>query len=188
MGVSHGSGLIIGQTHRELPAQFLRSSKPLDATLVLASFGSSLPYNRHVFDLSVRLDPNAPLPAVEKPLRYGKLSDIHHTFKADPKSPPKIITMIFTAAVVAALPLLLGSVRRTLTSGKISADYHYDCSGFHLVQTSTTCRWPFRRHRSRMPCSTAQSWRWRGSSSCIIPAGTYFRHSQLQLALGWSRF
>lgn len=156
---SHGSELIIGQTHRELSAQFLRSSKPLDATLVLASFGSSLPYNRHVFDLSVRLDPNVPLPAVENPLRYGKLPEIHHTFKADPKSPPKIITMVFTAAVVAALPLLLGTVRRILTSGKIYADHHYNCSGFLLAQISTTCRGLFRRHRSHMPCSTGQSWR-----------------------------
>lgn len=98
------------QTQKDLPAQFLHSSKPLHATLIIASFGSSVPYNRHVFDLNVRLDPNAPLPAAEKPLRYGKLSEIHHTFKADPKSPPKIITLVFTVAVVTALPLLLGTV------------------------------------------------------------------------------
>lgn len=106
--------LIIDQTQRDLPAQFLLSSKPLDATLTIASFGSSVPYNRHVFDLSVRLDPNAPSPAVEKPLRYGKLPEIHHTFKADPKSPSKVITLVFTAAVIAALPLLLGTVRHIL--------------------------------------------------------------------------
>ena len=104
--------LMCGQTQRDLPAQFLLSPKPLDATLIIASFGSSLPYNRHVFDLSVKLDPNAPLPTAEKPLRYGKLPEIHHTFKTDPKSPPKIITLVFTAAVIAALPLMLGTVRR----------------------------------------------------------------------------
>ena len=42
----------------------------------------------------------------ENPLRYGKLPEIHHSFKVDPKSPPKIITLIFTAIVLAALPSL----------------------------------------------------------------------------------
>ncbi|MCJ1367303.1 hypothetical protein MMC16_006435 [Acarospora aff. strigata] len=96
-------------THKDLPTQFLTSSKPLDASLVIASFGSSTPYNRHAFDLSIKLDPNAPFAVPEKPLRYGKLPEIHHTFKADPKSPPKIITLVFTAAVIAALPLFLGT-------------------------------------------------------------------------------
>ena len=43
-------------------------------------------------------------------MRYGKLPEIHHTFKTDPKSPPKIITLVFTAAVLVALPVLLTTV------------------------------------------------------------------------------
>ena len=43
-------------------------------------------------------------------MRYGKLPEIHHKFKADPTSPPKIITLIFTAAVLVALPVLITTV------------------------------------------------------------------------------
>ncbi len=87
----------------------MSSSSPLQASLVVASFGSSTPYNSKAFDLKIELD--APLPDAEKPLRYGKLPEIHHIFKSDPTSPPKIITVVFTAAVVLTLPVLLGKVR-----------------------------------------------------------------------------
>ncbi|KAI4142976.1 MAG: hypothetical protein L6R39_004760 [Caloplaca ligustica] len=95
------------QSHKDLPTQFLSGSKTLSASLVIASFGSSKPYRSPAFDLKIELDPSAPPPSVEKPLRYGKLPEIHHIFKPDPKSPPKIITLVFTAAVIAALPSLL---------------------------------------------------------------------------------
>ncbi|KAI4268681.1 MAG: hypothetical protein L6R35_006739, partial [Caloplaca aegaea] len=94
------------QSHKDLPIQFLTGSKILSASLVIASFGASTPYKSPAFDLKIELDPSAPPPSVEKPLRYGRLPEIHHTFKADPKSPPKIISLIFTAAVLAALPAL----------------------------------------------------------------------------------
>ncbi|KAI9879489.1 MAG: hypothetical protein M1830_008365 [Pleopsidium flavum] len=96
-------------TQKDLPAQFLTSSKPLYATLIIASFGSSQPYSNHIFDVNVKLDPNVPYAAPENPLRYGKLPEIHHTFKADPKSPPKVISLVFAGAVIAALPILLGT-------------------------------------------------------------------------------
>ena len=100
------------QTQKDLPAQLLSSTEPLDASLVIASFGSAKPYNVKAFDLAVEVDSGSPLPASEKPLRYGKLPQIHHIFKSDPNSPPKIITLIFTAAVIAALPVLLGAVSK----------------------------------------------------------------------------
>ncbi len=53
----------------------------------------------------------SPLPSQDKPVRYGKLEEIHHIFKSDPKSPPLIITLVFTAAVVATFPILLIAVR-----------------------------------------------------------------------------
>ena len=81
---------------------------------MIASFGSSKPYNAKAFDIAIQLDPGSPLPASEKPLRYGKLPEIHHIFKSDPKSPPKIITLVFAAAVIAALPILLGAVSTTI--------------------------------------------------------------------------
>ena len=94
------------QVQKDLPTQLLISSGPLSASLIIASFGSSTPYYSHAFDLSLKLDPNSPTPSQESPLRYGKLPELHHTFKSEPKSPSKIITLIFTAAVVVAFPLL----------------------------------------------------------------------------------
>ena len=83
---------------------------------MIASFGSSKPYNAKAFDIAIQLDPGYPLPASEKPLRYGKLPEIHHIFKSDPKSPPKIISLVFAAAVIAALPVLLGAVSTTINA------------------------------------------------------------------------
>lgn len=98
------------QTQKELPVQFLSSPQPLRATLLLASFGSSRPFSNHIFNLDVRTDPNLPKPQYDKPLRYGKLPEIHHIFKADPKSGPIIISVFFVGLVLATLPLLLGTV------------------------------------------------------------------------------
>jgi len=37
------------------------------------------------------------------------LEDIHHIFRADPKSGPKIVSMFFVLAVLATVPVLLGA-------------------------------------------------------------------------------
>ncbi|KAF2203150.1 hypothetical protein GQ43DRAFT_390672 [Delitschia confertaspora ATCC 74209] len=95
-------------THKDLPIQFLTASKPIPASIVIGSFGSSQPYKNQVFELTIARDPNVPLAAPEKAERYAAAEEIHHIFKADPKSPPKIITLVFSGAVVAALPILLG--------------------------------------------------------------------------------
>ena len=102
--------LTIAKSQKDLPLQLLTSSQPLRATLLLASFGSSQAFSNHVFNLDVKPDPNAPLPKYEKPLRYGKLEDIHHIFRADPKSGPKIVSLFFVLAVLATVPVLLGAV------------------------------------------------------------------------------
>ncbi|KAK9769728.1 putative Dolichyl-diphosphooligosaccharide--protein glycosyltransferase subunit 2 [Seiridium cardinale] len=92
--------------HADIPVQLLSTSKPLKASLILASFGSSEGYNKPVFDVEIKLDPNATPPTHEKPLRYGRLEEIHHIFRADPTSPPKIISLVFALAVLATLPAL----------------------------------------------------------------------------------
>src|SRR4051794_34957655 len=102
------------QTQRDLPSQFLNSSKPIDASLVFASFGQTKGYSNKAFSLSVVLDPNVPIAISEKPLRYGKLPQIHHIFRSDPKSPNIVITLVFTGAVLATLPMLIGTVGRHL--------------------------------------------------------------------------
>jgi oligosaccharyltransferase complex subunit delta (ribophorin II) len=93
-------------TQKDLPVQFLLSEKPLQASIVLGSFGSSAASSTPVFDLSVELDTSVAPPKYEAPLRYGKLPEIHHIFRPDPKSPPKIISIVFALAVVAAVPAL----------------------------------------------------------------------------------
>ncbi|KAK7914256.1 Dolichyl-diphosphooligosaccharide--protein glycosyltransferase subunit 2 [Apiospora marii] len=93
--------------HSDLPVQLLKSTKPLKATLTLASFGSSTGYNNRIFDVEIRKDPLAVPPVYEKPMRYGKREEIHHIFKDDPKSPPKVISLVFTLAVAAMVPVLL---------------------------------------------------------------------------------
>jgi oligosaccharyltransferase complex subunit delta (ribophorin II) len=98
------------QSQKDLPSQFLKSSKPISANIVIGSFGSSKAYNERAFNLEVEVDASAPVPASESPLRYGKLPEIHHIFRPDPKSPPKIITIFFTAVVLATIPVLLGTV------------------------------------------------------------------------------
>jgi len=94
---------------KDLPSQFLTTSKPLLATLLLGSFGPSAAFSNHVFNLDLILDPSVPISTVEKPLRYGKLEEIHHIFRSDPKSPPIIVTLVFLAAVIACLPALFVS-------------------------------------------------------------------------------
>ncbi|CAG8949761.1 hypothetical protein HYFRA_00004084 [Hymenoscyphus fraxineus] len=96
-------------SQKDLPVQLLTSSQPLRATLLLASFGSTQAFANHVFNLDIQTDPNVAKPKYEKPLRYGQLGEINHIFRADPKSGPVIISLLFTVAVVAAVPILFGS-------------------------------------------------------------------------------
>ncbi|KAG7293391.1 hypothetical protein NEMBOFW57_003441 [Staphylotrichum longicolle] len=94
-------------SHKDLPVQLLLANKPLKASVVIASFGSAQGLNTPVFDVKIETDANVPPPAYEKPLRYGKQPEIHHIFRPDPKSPPKVISLFFGLAVIATLPALL---------------------------------------------------------------------------------
>jgi oligosaccharyltransferase complex subunit delta (ribophorin II) len=98
------------QTQKDLPSQFLRSSRPVEASLVFGSFGASQGYNDLMFLLNVATDTNTPMYQTEKPLRYGKLPEIHHIFKSDPKSPNILFSLVFTGAVLATLPAIFGVV------------------------------------------------------------------------------
>jgi oligosaccharyltransferase complex subunit delta (ribophorin II) len=114
----------MGKSQKDLPVQLLSSTQPLRATLLLASFGTSQAFSNHVFNLEVKPDPNTPLPKYEKPLRYGKLEEIHHIFRADPKSGPKIISVFFVLAILATVPILFGAVSLDVPNKYCSfADY-----------------------------------------------------------------
>lgn len=104
---------LVQQSQKDLPIQFRIATKPLKASVVLASFGPSQGFNAPVFEIKIDQDTNVAAPSYEKPLRYGKQPEINHTFRADPKSPPKIISLIFGLAVIATLPALLIGVSHT---------------------------------------------------------------------------
>jgi oligosaccharyltransferase complex subunit delta (ribophorin II) len=107
--------LTVEQAQKDIPVQMLSSRSPLRATILLASSGTdSEAYSNHVFNLKLESD-SAPV-ASPSALRYGKLEEIHHIFRADPKSPPKLISIAFTAAVLVSLPLLLVSVSSLMCS------------------------------------------------------------------------
>lgn len=97
------------QTQKELPLQFLHLPEPVDARVVIGSFGGSEAYDSSVFKLAIERDPNVPVPTVEA-ARYGKLPEIHHIFKDSPSNPAIIITLAFVLMVSAALPVLAGLV------------------------------------------------------------------------------
>merc|ERR1712225_17626 len=69
-------------TQKDLPIQLLTSTQPLQATVLLASFGTTQGFSNHIFNLDVKLDSNVPLPKYEAPLRYGQREEIHHLSKA----------------------------------------------------------------------------------------------------------
>ncbi|KAL1879950.1 hypothetical protein VTK73DRAFT_6530 [Phialemonium thermophilum] len=95
-------------SQKDLPVQLLRATKPLEASLILASFGSAQGLDTRLFDLEIKPDLNSPAPSYEPPLRYGKKPEIRHIFRADPCSPPKVVSLFFTLAVLATLPVLFG--------------------------------------------------------------------------------
>lgn len=98
----------IVQTQKDLPTQLLTAGLPLEAKLVIASFGSSTPYFAKAFEITVAADPSAPFAVPEPPVRYGKKNEINHIFRDDPKSPPRIISAFFALAIAVTLPILLG--------------------------------------------------------------------------------
>jgi len=109
LNVKESGKATVSVAFSSIPSQLLKSSRPLQASIVIGSFGSSIPYKSLAFSLSIDSDPNVPIASGEPQVRYGKLPEIHHEFRADPKSPPKIITLVFASAVIASLPLLFGS-------------------------------------------------------------------------------
>ena len=99
----------VSQSQKDLPYQLATSAKPLKASLTLASFGTTQPYTSHAFDLTIQPDSASPPTAPPAPERYGAKPEIHHIFQASPKSPPRIISLFFTLAVLATVPVLLGA-------------------------------------------------------------------------------
>ncbi|KAF6805272.1 oligosaccharyltransferase subunit ribophorin ii [Colletotrichum sojae] len=102
----NGKG-VVDVSQKDLPVQHLLATKPLRASVVIGSFGFSKALDATVFDIEVKRDAAAAAPVYEAPLRYGKQPEIHHVFRDDPKSPPKVISLAFVVAVLATVPVLL---------------------------------------------------------------------------------
>ena len=84
-------------------------------SVVLGSFGSSTPFLEQIATIKPVLDTAAKASIPEKPLRYGKLDEIIHVFRADPRNPPKIITLVFLIGVLVQLPALFMSVGHVIS-------------------------------------------------------------------------
>lgn len=89
--------------------QFLTTSSPVDAEIVIGSFGSSDPYQKLAFQLSVNAEGKKSSKSGDIE-RYGKLPEIHHIFKQDAQSPAVIITLVFLVATLLTIPVLTASV------------------------------------------------------------------------------
>lgn len=157
LGMYNANVCLVVQTQKDLPTQFLLSSLPLRCTLLLASFGESQAFSNHVFNLAVKPDANVPVPIYEKPLRYGKREEINHIFKADAKSGPVLISVVFVLAILATVPVLLASVRTPLLM------FYGMCVNFGLnsghtsAPTSPTSRKQLPRLQSHTRSSSGRS-------------------------------
>ena len=103
---------VVQIAYKDIPSQLLASAKNVRASLVIGSFGSAQAYlsgDDGLFELELQHDPNMPAPSAAKPERYTKKDEIHHIFRADPRSPPKIISLVFVLAVAATVPVLFGA-------------------------------------------------------------------------------
>jgi dolichyl-diphosphooligosaccharide---protein glycosyltransferase subunit 2 (ribophorin II) len=93
------------QNRAKIPTALLES-KSLRTSIVIGSFGSSKPVKSNLFTLSIPADTGKGVESPTAALRYGKQPEIHHIFRSDPRSPPKILTLVFLLPVLACLPVL----------------------------------------------------------------------------------
>lgn len=103
---------VVQIAYKDIPTQLLASGKNIRASLVIGSFGSAQAYmsgDDGLFELKPQHDPNMPAPSAAKPERYTKKDEIHHVFRADPRSPPKIVSLFFVLAVATTVPVLIAA-------------------------------------------------------------------------------
>lgn len=91
------------QSQKDIPAQFFSSVEPLHASVVIGSFGSAQPVLADAFDLKLKQDGATAPPAVQAPLRYGKMPQIHHIFREPTAYPSKIFPYTFMLAIGGSL-------------------------------------------------------------------------------------
>ena len=85
----------------------LDKPNPLTVSLILGSFKHE-PLHARLFDLVLPV--SQPAPSHPEEASFHPLPEIKHTFRPDPTSPPKIISMIGAGVVLAPWVVLLGLV------------------------------------------------------------------------------
>ncbi|RPB28687.1 oligosaccharyltransferase subunit ribophorin II [Terfezia boudieri ATCC MYA-4762] len=101
-------------THKDLPPSFIVSSSPLTLTMAIGDFTENI---KSIFIPVAQVQLNFDSMTVsaakrslgESPVVYAPLPELRHTFRPDPKNPPKILTLIFLGAIGAALVGLFGA-------------------------------------------------------------------------------
>ncbi|TGZ84382.1 hypothetical protein EX30DRAFT_338914, partial [Ascodesmis nigricans] len=101
-------------THKDIPAHLLDTSD-LSLSLVIASFGDNTPLLAPIGSVKPVIT-DAEKVTLEKQKakdvgdeeRFGSKPEIRHTFRADPKNPPLVITLAFLGAVLASFVGILG--------------------------------------------------------------------------------
>lgn len=179
----------VSQTHKDLPA-FLLASPSLSLSLVLGSSGPTPGSIVSIGNLEPVLDPTAKALLEKQKLKdlgegivvYKAKEEIRHVFRADPQSPPKIITLVFLLAVLTALGGLFVVVSTPAYAGqrlyRKRIKVNRSSSGFLFsAETSLTFPGPSNRPQSHTQCSLAACWPWKVSSSCTTLNGTSSRPS-----------
>ena len=106
--IPHGPLIFRSQNMAKPPTSLPPSgAAPLHVSLLLGSFVHS-PATLDLFDLHI--PPSAPAPVHPDEQIYHPRPELAHTFRPDPKLPPRIISAFFTALVVAPWVVLLGLV------------------------------------------------------------------------------
>ncbi|KAL7271445.1 hypothetical protein RUND412_005800 [Rhizina undulata] len=96
-------------SHKDIPS-YLLSAPSLSLSLVLGSFGTTPGSVTPIGSLTPSLDVVAKAALEKQKVKdlgegkvvYKRKQEIRHVFRADPKNPPKVITLAFTAAVLGA--------------------------------------------------------------------------------------
>lgn len=96
------------------------TTSPLRVSLIVGSFNHS-PLKADLFDLVLPV--SAPPPQHPDEATFHPLPEIQHTFRPDPKSPPKVISLVFSGVVLAPWIVLLGLVSLSRCTQNLSATY-----------------------------------------------------------------
>lgn len=105
-GTSRGS---LALSQKDFGPVFLSGSGAVDIVLAIGGFGDDTPLQQHVATIEFVFDPKSPAPTAPTVARYGPRPEITHTFRADQKMPPVVVSLVFSGAVLVGLVGLVGA-------------------------------------------------------------------------------